>query len=688
MVSSTVRFLFCFALLSANAVGEVAGTEKNPIRKVVGMLQNMQKGVEAEGKREQELFDKFMCYCNNGAGSLQTAIATSQSSVESLTGKIDSETALKSQLAQDIKQHQVDRDEAKKTVQEASTMREKEEAEFAQSTGEMKGNLQAMDGALAALKKGLGYAMLQTGTASFLRNLVQHSPAVRPFERETLLSFLDAGATSQEAGSSDQIIGIVETMKETMQGDLDETASTEERAKASFKSLSESKTSEVSAAGKAVEQKTVRSGEVAVSVTQAKADLEDTQEALGEDEKFAASLKRNCATKQQEWDARSKSRTEEIAAISETIEILNDDDALDLFKKTMPSAGGALLQISVNTQAKGQALNVLRNLLLRVDDGKHAAQLKLIMLALKSRNNGGFDKVVSLIDGMVAVLAKEQSGADAKKDNCHEELHKSEVEEKALATVVNNVVTDIAQNEDELAQMKAEIEGLQQGIAALDKMVVEATQQRKEEHEEYTDLAASNSAALQLLEMAKNRMNKFYNPSLYKAAPTTTVADSPYGLLQVSLQTRFFAAGLETQPAAPPSGEYKKSAGSTGIISMMDQMIRDVENDTTAAKHGEADSQKDYTESMSEAATKRADDSKLIVEKESAKASLGESLASQREIRYTKRQQLGLAGDTLSDFHRSCDGFLENFDEAKANRAKEIDGLKESKSVLKGAAAL
>merc|ERR1740117_1379358 len=50
-------------------------------------------------------------------------------------------------------------------------------------------------------------------------------------------------------------------------------------------------------------------------------------------------------------------------------------------------------------------------------------------------------------------------------------------------------------------------------------MVLEATEARKAEHKAYVQTAAENNAALQLLEVAKNRLNKFYNPKLYKAAP-------------------------------------------------------------------------------------------------------------------------------------------------------------------------
>merc|ERR1719316_1475595 len=320
-----MRCLVVAMLVAAAATEEL---HKNPIRKVVVMLQDMQHSVEAEGEKEQELFDKFMCYCSNGAGSLDTAIATGAASVDSLTSKISAETALKSQLEQELVQHKADREAAEATAKESTTMREKEASEFAATSGEMKANIGAMEGALAALKKGLGVAMLQTGTASLLRNLIQNSPAVRDTERETLLSFLDSSSDAQ-AGGSDQIIGIVDQMREEMVAELAEATKTEEQAKAAYASLSESKANEIASAGKAIESKTVRAGETAVSVTQDSADLEDTEETLADDKKFKATLAANCATKQQEWDERSKIRAEEIEAISETIELLNSDDALE-----------------------------------------------------------------------------------------------------------------------------------------------------------------------------------------------------------------------------------------------------------------------------------------------------------------------------------------------------------------------
>merc|ERR1712086_731894 len=61
-------------------------------------------------------------------------------------------------------------------------------------------------------------------------------------------------------------------------------------------------------------------------------------------------------------------------------------------------------------------------------------------------------------------------------------------------------------------------------MGELDKMVTEATEQRKEENEDFKELMASDTAAKELMKFAKNRLNKFYNPKLYKAPPKTELS--------------------------------------------------------------------------------------------------------------------------------------------------------------------
>merc|ERR1719155_174657 len=56
-------------------------------------------------------------------------------------------------------------------------------------------------------------------------------------------------------------------------------------------------------------------------------------------------------------------------------------------------------------------------------------------------------------------------------------------------------------------------------FGCLGKAVAEATEQRKTEHSEFLTFQTENNAAVQLIEKAKNALNKFYRPNLYKEAP-------------------------------------------------------------------------------------------------------------------------------------------------------------------------
>merc|ERR1719161_1039489 len=91
-------------------------------------------------------------------------------------------------------------------------------------------------------------------------------------------------------------------------------------------------------ATEAIETKMGRAGELAVSVVQSKDALEDANEEAADTTKFLATLEKDCATKEGEMAERTKMRAMEVTAISEAIGILNDDDALDVFKKSLPSS--------------------------------------------------------------------------------------------------------------------------------------------------------------------------------------------------------------------------------------------------------------------------------------------------------------------------------------------------------------
>merc|ERR1719335_1927926 len=114
------------ALLAVAPAVQSADQRANPIRKVVTLLQNMQKKVTAEGEKEQKIYDKFMCYCKTSGGDLAKSIAESNAKTSALPAAIEEAEAKKNQLQADLKAHQTDRAAAKQALAAAQAIREKE----------------------------------------------------------------------------------------------------------------------------------------------------------------------------------------------------------------------------------------------------------------------------------------------------------------------------------------------------------------------------------------------------------------------------------------------------------------------------------------------------------------------------------------------------------------------------------
>merc|ERR1719201_1884416 len=206
-----------------------------------------------------------------------------------------------------------------------------------------------------------------------------------------------------------------------------------------------------------------------------------------------------------------------------------------------------------------------------------------------------------MIDGMVGLLKEEGMDDAAKKEYCEKQFDLSDDRQKALERTEGKLEKAIADTEESVASLKEEIAALGEGIVALDKSVAEATDQRREENSDYKTLMVNNQAAKELLEFAKNRLNKFYNPKLYKP---------PAMFMQIS------AHKGKADPGPPPEapGAHKKQDGG-GVIAMIDTLVKELDTEMTEAEFNEKDAQEEYEEMMADSSAKRAADTKSIADK-------------------------------------------------------------------------
>merc|ERR1719198_872840 len=304
---------------------------------------------------------------------------------------------------------------------------------------------------------------------------------------------------------------------------------------------------------------------------------------------------------------------------------------------------------------------------------------------------------------MIEALNKEQETDDSKKEHCEKEFDSSEDEKKTIERAIGKIEAAIAENKEAMAALTADIAALADGINESDKDVAEATEQRKEENEDYQTTLASDTAAKELIGFAKNRMNKFYNPKLYKAAPKRELTEdernmlaaggtlaptaAPGGIAGTGVAVFLQTAKKEAPPPPPETfGAYaKKSGESGGVIAMMDSLIADVEKELHEMEFEEKDAQKDYERFMKDSAEKRAGDSKAMADKESVKADTEATLQKNEEALHAKTAEAMANGQYIAQLHGECDWLISNFETRKEMRAEEIENLHKAIATLQGA---
>merc|ERR1719395_227383 len=538
---------------------------------------------------------------------------------------------------------------------------------------------------------------LQTRSAAVLRRLAL-SQDISNSDRDALTAFLTAGAGNDQgyAPASGEIVGILKQLGDTMAKDLQELIAAEEAAKKAYEELMACKQKEVDSLTAAIESKIKRIGELGIEIVNLKEDLDDTTAMFMDDTKFLADLKKNCGTKQKEWALIQKTRQEELLAIADTIKILNDDDALELFKKT---AGASLLQIEMSNQ---QVLNQARAALGLAGKRRNVG-VDLIALALTGKKVD-FSKVITMIDDMVVLLGKEQVDDDNKKEYCTIQFDMTDDKKKGLERTISDLEKSISEDKEMVATLTSEIAALKEGILKLDREVAEATTIRKEEHADFAAELTANKAASDIIDFAKNRMNKFYNPKLYKPPPkrelteeeritlnmggTLAPTNPPGGIAGTGIGLEQTHTGSIAAPPPPPEtfGDYKKKGEeSSGVIGMMDMLKADLQKEITEMEVTEQNAQEEYEQMVNDAADKRAADSLSIEEKESAKAGSEADLVKDGDAKAGAEDELMATKEYIADLHAECDWLMSNYDTRKEARAAEIEALKNAKAVLSGA---
>jgi septal ring factor EnvC (AmiA/AmiB activator) len=283
---------------------------------------------------------------------------------------------------------------------------------------------------------------------------------------------------------------------------------------------------------------------------------------------------------------------------------------------------------------------------------------------------------------------------------CKNQLDITDDKLKELGHTLSDHESEISALQEDITATTGEIDTLEDGIVALDKSVAQATEQRKEENAEYTQLMAANGAAKELILFAKNRMQKFYNPKLYKAPPkrelteeeritlnnggTLAPTEAPGGIAGTGIG--FFAQVAQTaaqNPVFAQAAYTKQDSG--GALALMDLLVKDLTKEITIAEAEEKNSQADYEKMLKDSATKRAEDSKAVTDKKEALAQMQGELEAAKEAKASTEKDIATTNVYLASLHTECDFIMKFYTTRQEARVSEIDAMGNAKAVLSGA---
>ena len=681
-----------------------ASVQLNPVTRVVQLMEGLVKKCKADGEAEQELYDKFKCWCKKVINAKTTTMAANEARIDELAQYIDDLESGRIELTSERTDLEAEIKGLEKTIEEETTMREKEHEDFVAAKDEM-------DKAIAALKSAIDVLAEGTAPASLVSSIKRVMRVGQGFLAKNDLSELhkildvptaDWKKLNREAtfkkkyeARSGGIQDILKDMLKTFEDNLEEATAAEEKAEADFDALMEAKKTQLSTAKQALLDKSGEKGARGEALAASKEEKEDLEGQNERDAGYLSDTKKTCEERATEWDERKKLRAEEIAAIQEAIGILHSDDARDTFKKSFDSQGlffTQLNQLRHKHPHRGQqktALSLIKSLASSSKDIR-VAQLVVALGATGAKEEPNpvdsmtdeeladpFKEVIAMIDGLIEELETEESDDLKTKEQCEKERMENTQEAKMVSKEIDTNVETIDRLTAQIEEAEKMIKQIEAEIQDLEVEIRDAGDNRAKENAEYMAAEAEDNAAVELVSNAMGVLEKFYEENGLKFTQL-------HAEVRRAGEEPFVAAG--EAPTPPPAmSTTDGSRESKGVIMMLEMIKEDIEKDIAKAKKQEEEAQAAYDKLVE-------DIEAAIQAKEQTKSDLEGEMASDSEARTQENTtmadnqgQLKAVMDYLKEIAPGCDFIAMNFNIRLTNRQMEVDGLKKAKSILQGA---
>jgi len=652
-------------LLALALLGAAAAEKASPIGKVLEMISDLQAKVIGEGEASHAVFAEFSEWCEDRARELGFEIKTAEAEVAELKASVEKETANIEMFSAKVEDLAGELAKDTADLKAATTIREKEQADFEAEEGELMEIVDTLKRAISILER----EMAKAGGAALvqLKNTASVTQALSVMVRASLLSSTDASklsgllqtmnsddddsgapAASTYEGHSGGIIDALSDLLEKAEKQLDGLRKAETANVQSFEMLKQGLADEIKNGDKDMDD--AKKGLAASQGAKATAegDLAATSKDLQADQDAKATLHSNCMEKAEDFEAEVKSRGEELKALATAKKAIEEatagaeEQSYSLFQTAAEaSSTGSEVVRAVRRLAESYNSSSLAQL---------AMQVASTVRVTESSGEDPFAKVKGLITDMIETLEKEAAADAEHKAFCDKELGENEAKEQDKLAEIEKQTTKIDGWTASAAKLKAEVAALQKALADLASSQKEMDTIREKEKALYEKNKPEMEIGLEGVKTALKVLRDYYASDDKAHSSADGAAAGIVGLLEVC------------------ESDFSKNLAE--IISTEEAAVAEYEEQTKANEVETAEKEQDVKYKTREA------------------ANLEKSTAEEKADRSGVQKELDAVQKVLKSLHAQCDETVTPYAELKRRREAEIAGLKQALEILEGEAVL
>jgi len=661
--------------------GAAAGV--TPIAKVTQLLTDMYNKGVAEKEEEAKKYSAFQQWCGDTDKSKAAEIQAAADKIEMHDAEIQKAEAQIRDHTSRINELNEDVGRWKRDQTSASDVRGKEREDFQATQQDYSESLDALDNAIAVLKK-QNFDRPQAEMLQVKKSLLQLSnlqlvplaqkkalaaflqqPTVEEMPDEYLSSKKNPEAHGYEFQSGG-VIEMLEKLKDQFGSKKYELEKEELNAKHAFEQLFQQLTDNIENANHEVSKKSILRAETQKYKAEHEGDRAQTASDKAEDEKYHSEMKALCQVKASDFENRQKLRGEELEAIKQAIDILSSDQVAGAGEKHLPS----LLQKrrSFAQLRAGQTSPIQSRIATFLSARAKSIDSKLLSLVSQRVATDPFVKVKKLIKDLIVKLMEEATAETEHKGWCDAELATNKVSREAKTEDVEKLTAHVEDLTTTIAELTSDIADLSSAVQELTKAMGEAKAERAASSEKNQQTIQEAKDAQVAITQATALLKDFYA----KSAEATS-------LIQEKKQ-----APEEDAPETF-SSPYKGMLPESGnVISFLEVILADfarLESDTTTAEDMEIDEHKKFIfESEKDKALKENE----IEHKTATRTEKEGELTSTKEELKVTQDALDKAVAYYEKLKPTCVDSGVTYEERVKRREEEIQSLQEALQILAG----